>query len=75
MVFSEEAYKEVYPDVKPSTPVIPKKVESMIEDDVPEDIKPEESKDFEDELIVDAPEPKQVQEGQNDDTGTDDSAN
>lgn len=75
MVFSEEAYKEVYPDVKPSTSVIPKKVESMIEDDVPEDIKPEESEDPEDELIVDAPEPKEDQEGQNNDAGTDDSTN
>ncbi len=75
MVFSENAYKEVFPDVKPSAPV--KKVESMIEDDPVEDIKesPEVVKDSEDELTVEAPEPKTVQEGQNDDTGTDDTVN
>ena len=65
MVYSEDAYREVFPEVK-IEPVTAKPAEHMIEDE-PE---PEKITETEKELIVDAPE--QVQEGVTDDTGSSD---
>ena len=65
MVYSEDAYREVFPEVK-IEPVIEKTAEHMIEDE-PE---PEKITEPEKELIVEAPE--QVQKGTTDDTGSSD---
>ena len=74
MVYNEKAYREIFPEVK-ITKVVKKVPESMIED--PEEEKevetetPEETSQ-EDELEVDAPDP--VQEGGDNESGTDDTA-
>ena len=65
MVYNEDAYREVFPEVK-AEPVIEKPAEHMIE----EEPELEKITEPEKELIVEAPE--QVQEGVNDDTGSSD---
>lgn len=68
MVYREEAYREVFPEVKIEK-IIPKQPESMIE----EEPEKEPVTEVEKELTVDAPEP--VQEEGNDDTGSSDTVN
>ena len=73
MVYNEKAYREIFPEVK-ITKVVKKVPESMIED--PEETEAETETPAEtsqeDELEVDAPD--QVQEGGENESGTDDSA-
>lgn len=68
MVYREDAYREVFPEVKIEK-IIPKQPESMIEDE-PEK---ETVTKAEEELTVDAPDP--VQEEGTDDTGSSDTTN
>ena len=65
MVYNEDAYREVFPEVK-VLPVIEKPAEHMIE----EEPEPEKITEPEKELIVEAP--QTVREGVNDDTGSSD---
>ena len=68
MVYREEAYREVFPEVKIEK-IIPKQPESMIE----EEPEKEPITEVEKELEVEAPEP--VQEGGVNDTGSSDTVN
>lgn len=74
MVYNEKAYREIFPEVK-ITKVVKKVPESMIEDQEEEkEVETETPAETsqEDELEVDAPD--QVQEGGDNESGTDDSA-
>lgn len=73
MVYNEEAYRSIYPEVK-ITKVVKKVPESMIEDPEENEVETETPAETsqEDELEVDAPD--QVQEGGENESGTDDSA-
>ena len=68
MVYREDAYREVFPEVKIEK-IIPKQPESMIE----EEPEKEPITEVEKELTVEAPEP--VQEGEANDTGSSDTVN
>lgn len=73
MVYNEKAYREIFPEVK-ITKVVKKVPESMIEDPEENEVETETPAETsqEDELEVDAPDP--VQEGGENESGTDDSA-
>ena len=73
MVYNEDAYREIFPEVK-ITKVANKVPESMIEEPEEKEVQTETPGETsqEDELEVDAPD--SVQEGGTDESGTDDTA-
>ena len=64
MVYNEDAYREVFPEVKIEK-IAPAPVTSMM----PDDEEPAAAVPAQDVLTVDAPDPVSDQEGGNDDTG------
>lgn len=67
MVYNEDAYREVYPEVKIEK-IAPAVATSMM----PDDDKPADAAPAKDDLIVDAPDPAPDQEGGSNDTGNSD---
>ena len=68
MVYNEDAYREVFPEVKIEK-IAPAPATSMM----PDDDKPADAAPAQDDLTVDAPDPVVDQEGGNNDTGNSDS--
>ena len=67
MVYNEDAYREVFPEVK-----IEKIAPAMATSMMPDDEKPADATPAQDDLTVDAPDPVTDQEGGSNDTGNSD---